>query len=67
MLAFAIAFYFFFSHKPYIDRAAAQVPCLVISTDSEHERHLLGHQRELYRPDPCPSYSAEPVTGMMEP
>uniref|UniRef100_A0A1X7UGI8 Uncharacterized protein n=1 Tax=Amphimedon queenslandica TaxID=400682 RepID=A0A1X7UGI8_AMPQE len=32
MLAFAIAFCFFFSHKPYIDRAAAQVPCLIIST-----------------------------------
>ena len=28
MLIAAVAFYFIFSHKPYIDPAAAQVPCL---------------------------------------
>ena len=53
MLAFAIAFYFFFSHKPYIDRAAAQVPCLHSCFKMVDVRDIYGDIKENFV-DPIP-------------
>ena len=52
MLAFAIAFYFF-SHKPYIDRAAAQVPCLHSCFKMVDVRDIYGDIKENFV-DPIP-------------
>ena len=46
MLVAAIAFYFIFSHKPYIDPAAAQVPCFASCLKMMDVRDIYGDVKE---------------------
>lgn len=46
MLIFAISFYFIFSHKPYIDPAATQIPCLQSFIEMVDVRDIYGDVRE---------------------
>ena len=49
----AIGFYFIFSHRPYIDRAAAQVPCLDSCLRTMDIRDIYGDVKENFV-DPIP-------------
>lgn len=53
MLLFAIAHYFVFSHKPYIDPAAAQVPCIATCLRMLDIRDVAGDVKEHFV-DPLP-------------
>jgi hypothetical protein len=53
MLFFAIAHYFVFSHKPYIDPAAAQVPCIATCLRMLDIRDVAGDLKEHFV-DPLP-------------
>ena len=53
MLIFAIAHYFVFSHKPYIDPAAAQVPCIASCLRMLDVRDVAGDMKEHFV-DPIP-------------
>ena len=53
MLVAAIAFYFIFSHKPYIDPAAAQVPCFASCLKMMDVRDIYGDVKENFV-DPIP-------------
>lgn len=53
MFVAAIAFYFIFSHRPYIDRAAAQVPCLDSCLRTMDIRDIYGDVKENFV-DPIP-------------
>ena len=53
MLVASIAFYFVFSHKPYIDPAAAQVPCFQSFVGMVDVRDIYGDVRENFV-DPIP-------------
>lgn len=53
MLLFAIAHYFIFSHKPYIDPAAAQVPCVASCLRMLDVRDVAGDMKEHFV-DPIP-------------
>ena len=53
MLLFAIAHYFVFSHKPYIDPAAAEVPCIATCLRMLDVRDVAGDVKEHFV-DPLP-------------
>ena len=53
MLVFATAFYFVFSHRPYIDPAANQIPCLQSFIEMVDVRDIYGDVRENFV-DPIP-------------
>lgn len=53
MLLFAIAHYFIFSHKPYVDPAAAQVPCITSCLWMLDVRDVYGDVKEHFV-DPLP-------------
>lgn len=53
MLLFAIAHYFVFSHKPYVDLAAAEVPCLATCFRMLDIRDIAGDVKEHFV-DPIP-------------
>ena len=53
MLVAAVAFYFIFSHKPYIDPAAAQVPCFASCLRMMDVRDIYGDVKENFV-DPIP-------------
>ena len=53
MLLFAIAHYFVFSHKPYIDPAAAQAPCIHSCLRMLDVRDVAGDMKEHFV-DPIP-------------
>ncbi len=53
MLLFAIAHYFIFSHKPFVDPAAAQVPCVTSCLWMLDVRDVYGDVKEHFV-DPIP-------------
>lgn len=53
MFLASIAFYFIFSHKPYIDPAAARIPCLDPIINMMDVRDIYGDVRENFV-DPIP-------------
>ena len=53
MLFFAIAHYFIFSHKPFIDPAAAEVPCIATCFRMLDVRDVAGDVKEHFV-DPLP-------------
>ena len=53
MLVAALAHYFIFSHKPYVDRAAAQVPCVTSCLRMLDIRDIYGDVKEHFV-DPIP-------------
>ena len=53
MLIAAIGFYFIFSHKPYVDPAAAQIPCLSSFLSMVDVRDIYGDVKENFV-DPIP-------------
>lgn len=53
MLIAAIGFYFIFSHKPYVDPAAAQIPCLSSFLSMVDVRDIYGDVKENFV-DPLP-------------
>ena len=53
MFLFAVAHYFVFSHKPYIDPAAAQVPCIAACLRMLDVRDVAGDVKEHFV-DPIP-------------
>lgn len=53
MLVAAIGFYFIFSHKPYIDPAATQIPCIQSFIEMIDVRDIYGDVRENFV-DPIP-------------
>lgn len=53
MLLFAVAHYFIFSHKPYIDPAAAEVPCITTCLRMLDVRDVAGDVKEHFV-DPIP-------------
>ena len=53
MLVAAISFYFIFSHKPYIDPAATQIPCLQSFIEMVDVRDIYGDVKENFV-DPIP-------------
>ena len=60
MLGFAVAFYYIFSHKPYVDAAAAQVPCITSCFKMLDLRDMYGDVREHFV-DPIPL----PIPGLV--
>lgn len=53
MVLFAVAHYFVFSHKPYIDPAAAQIPCIGTCFSMLDVRDVAGDVKEHFV-DPIP-------------
>lgn len=53
MLLFAVAHYFTFSHKPYVDPAAAEVPCITACLRMLDVRDVAGDIKEHFV-DPIP-------------
>lgn len=53
MLIAAVGFYFIFSHKPYIDPAATQIPCIQSFIEMIDVRDIYGDVRENFV-DPIP-------------
>ena len=60
MLLFAIAHYFVFSHKPYVDPAAAQAPCLHSCLQMLDIRDVADDMREHFV-DPIPRPSLDRI------
>lgn len=57
MLVFAIAHYFVFSHKPYVDPAAAEVPCIAACCRMLDVRDVAGDvKRHFVDPIPRPRF-----------
>lgn len=63
MVLFAVAHYFVFSHKPYIDPAAAQIPCIGTCLRMLDVRDVAGDVKEHFV-DPLsrPRFSRGPVS-----
>ena len=61
MLGFAVAFYFVFSHKPYVNAAAAQVPCVTSCLKMLDLRDVYGDVKEHFV-DPIPL----PIPGLVK-
>ncbi len=53
MLIAAVGFYFIFSHKPYVDSAATQIPCLQSFIEMVDIRDIYGDVKENFV-DPIP-------------
>lgn len=60
MLGFAVAFYYVFSHKPYVDGAVAQVPCFASCIKMLDLRDIYGDVKEHFV-DPLPL----PIPGIV--